>query len=61
MKLMTGIDDCPMTDDDDNAERRGRRTGVQHLGNTAGLGTFPGSGTARGTWAGPLVLSPSES
>ena len=37
---------------------RGRRTGVRRLGNTAGLGTFPGAGTARVTWAGPLVLSP---
>ena len=31
----------------------------RHLVNTAGLGTFPGAGTARLTWAGPLVLSPS--
>ena len=38
---------------------RGRRTGVRRLGNTAGLGTFPGAGTARVTWVGPLVLSPS--
>ena len=37
---------------------RGRRMGVPRLGNTAGLGTFPGAGTARVTWAGPLVLSP---
>ena len=33
--------------------------GVRRLGNTAGLGRFPGAGTARVTWAGPLVLSPS--
>ena len=38
---------------------RGRRTGVRRLGNTAGLGTSPGAGPARGTWTGPLVLSPS--
>ena len=38
---------------------RGRRTGVRCLGNTAGLGTFPGAVTARVTWVGPLVLSPS--
>ena len=29
---------------------RGRRTGVPRLGDTAGLGTPPGAGTARGTW-----------
>ena len=37
---------------------RGRRTGVRRLGDTAGLGTPPGAGTARGTWPGPLALSP---
>ena len=38
---------------------RGRRTVVRHFWNTAGLGTFHGAGTARVTWAGPLVLSSS--
>ena len=38
----------------DEADDRDR-----HLVNTARLGTFPGAGTARVTWAGPLVLWPS--
>ena len=40
---------------------RGRRTGVRRLGDTAGLGTPPRAGTARGTWPGPLALSPEPS
>ena len=37
---------------------RGWRMGVRRLGDTAGLGTPPGAGTARGTWLGLLTLSP---
>ena len=40
-------------------EEEAEGQGVRRLGNTAGLGTSPGAGPARGTWTGPLVLSPS--
>ena len=38
--------------------RRMMMMGVRHLRDTARLGTPPGAGTARGTWPGPLALSP---
>ena len=40
------------------ARGRARRMGVWRLRDTAGLGTSPWAGTTRGTWPGPLTLSP---
>ena len=40
------------------ARGRARRTGVWRLRDTAGLGTSTRAGPIRGTWPGPLTLSP---
>ena len=40
------------------ARGRARRTGVRRLRDTAGLGTSTRAGPTRGTWPGPLALSP---